>query len=56
MFRKRVVFIFYFFPTIIKVLINSVIFKLFMTTLILFNVGLFIYVKTNNRTDTDHIE
>lgn len=54
--RKRIVFICYIFPIIIKGLVKSIYFKLFMTTLIIFNVALFIYVKTNNRKDTDKIE
>ena len=40
----------------INALVKSIYFKLIMTTLIIFNVALFIYVKTNNRKDTDQIE
>ncbi|CAD8075871.1 unnamed protein product [Paramecium primaurelia] len=54
--RKRIVFLCYIFPIIINGLVKSIYFKLFMTTLIIFNVALFIYVKTNNRKDTDQIE
>ncbi|CAK68274.1 unnamed protein product (macronuclear) [Paramecium tetraurelia] len=54
--RKYIVYLCYLPSLIIEPILLTVFFKLFMTVLILCNVGLFIFVKTNRRTDTDNIE
>ncbi|CAD8111377.1 unnamed protein product [Paramecium primaurelia] len=54
--RKIIVYICYLPSIIFESILQTVFFKLFMTVLILCNVGLFIFVKTNKRTDTDDIE
>ncbi|CAD8095957.1 unnamed protein product [Paramecium sonneborni] len=55
-FRKFVVFLSLIFPILANDMINSRIYKILMTILILFNVFLFIVVKTEHREDTFEIE
>ncbi|CAD8147067.1 unnamed protein product [Paramecium octaurelia] len=54
--RKFLVFISLVFPILAKGMMNSRIYKILMTILILFNVCLFIVVKTEHREDTFEIE
>ncbi|CAD8096268.1 unnamed protein product [Paramecium sonneborni] len=55
-FRKLVVFLSLIFPILANDMMNSRIYKILMTILILFNVSLFIVVKTEHREDTFEIE
>ncbi|CAD8120846.1 unnamed protein product [Paramecium sonneborni] len=54
--RKSFIYVIYGIPIMARKIVNNFIFKILMTFLILFNVILYIVVKTNGRTDTDHIE
>ncbi|CAD8196993.1 unnamed protein product [Paramecium pentaurelia] len=54
--RKYLLFFIYCIPILARKIVNNVFFKILMTFLILFNVVLYIVVKTNGRTDTDNIE
>ncbi|CAD8198931.1 unnamed protein product [Paramecium pentaurelia] len=54
--RKGFIYVIYSIPIMARKIVNNFIFKILMTFLILFNVVLYIVVKTNGRTDTDHIE
>ncbi|CAD8125783.1 unnamed protein product [Paramecium sonneborni] len=54
--RKKIVYICYLPSYLIEIILQTVFFKLCMTILILCNVGLFIVVKTENRTDTKSLE
>ncbi|CAD8208793.1 unnamed protein product [Paramecium pentaurelia] len=54
--RKIIVYISFVIPIIAKSIINSIVFQLLMTVLILFNITLYVIVKTQHRHDTDQIE
>ncbi|CAK56635.1 unnamed protein product (macronuclear) [Paramecium tetraurelia] len=54
--RKAFIYVIYSIPIMARKIVNNFLFKILMTFLILFNVVLYIVVKTNGRTDTDNIE
>ncbi|CAD8187083.1 unnamed protein product [Paramecium octaurelia] len=54
--RKSFIYLIYSIPIMARKIVNNFLFKILMTFLILFNVVLYIVVKTNGRTDTDNIE
>ena len=54
--RKGFIYVIYSIPILARIIVNNFIFKILMSFLILFNVVLYIVVKTNGRTDTDDIE
>ncbi|CAK82706.1 unnamed protein product (macronuclear) [Paramecium tetraurelia] len=54
--RKIIVYMSFLIPIVAKTIVNSIGFQILMTILILFNIALYIIVKTEHREDTDQIE
>ncbi|CAD8123231.1 unnamed protein product [Paramecium sonneborni] len=54
--RKTIVYLSFLIPILAKTIVNSIWFQLLMTILILFNIVIYIIVKTEHREDTGQIE